>query len=351
MARRLRLINYTPVTPEDTQAARHPAVPRSAAAFQPRASRETSCASSKKAAKSNCSSAFPTVDEPPGKPLRRLSERGLGTLNRTDPVFLGLQKTRLHDPLLGFLGSNDHPGDYRSSGCTACHVVYANDRSPTQFRLVEQIRPSRSQFHRGQDDSEKRARPSDQASVHPLDSLEPVHELPHASGQSLRESVSRLHLVGPGNRRRVHVSEGATESDRRRAGASRRKAIPKRRPRAGSGAITDFLEQVAELNPKLKHTQFADYHGHGWVFRAVFKHDRKGNLLDLRRQQDLARRSGQIREGGSSEGRASRARHAMRRLPFRNRRPRQRPALRRAAQRDDDQLHRLPRHRRRNVRR
>ena len=44
----------------------------------------------------------------------------------------------------------------------------------------------------------------------------------------------------------------------------------------------DFLDKVSELNPKLKHTQFADYHGHGWVFRAVFKHDRKGNLLDLR---------------------------------------------------------------------
>lgn len=73
----------------------------------------------------------PTVGEPPGKPGRRLSERGLGTLNRTDPVFLGLQKTRLHDPLLGFLGSNDHPGDYRSSGCSACHVIYANDRSPS----------------------------------------------------------------------------------------------------------------------------------------------------------------------------------------------------------------------------
>ena len=27
----------------------------------------------------------PTLDEPPGKPERRLSERGLGTLNRTDP--------------------------------------------------------------------------------------------------------------------------------------------------------------------------------------------------------------------------------------------------------------------------
>ena len=73
----------------------------------------------------------PDPFEEPGKPARRLSERGLGTLNRIDPVFLNLQKTRLHDPLLDFMGSNNHPGDYRSSGCTACHVVYANDRSPT----------------------------------------------------------------------------------------------------------------------------------------------------------------------------------------------------------------------------
>src|SRR5438105_8360972 len=43
----------------------------------------------------------------------------------------------------------------------------------------------------------------------------------------------------------------------------------------------DFLEKVAELNPQLKNTQFADYHGHGWIFRAVFKKDRKGNLLTL----------------------------------------------------------------------
>ena len=68
--------------------------------------------------------------EEPGRPRTRLSIRGLGTENRTDPVFIGLQKTRLFDPTLNFLGTNDHPGDYRSSGCTACHVVYANDRSP-----------------------------------------------------------------------------------------------------------------------------------------------------------------------------------------------------------------------------
>src|SRR5262245_7045558 len=66
----------------------------------------------------------------PGKPEVKLSDRGFGTRLRTDPVFLGLQKTRLLDPLLSFPGTNDNPGDYRQSGCTACHVVYANDRDP-----------------------------------------------------------------------------------------------------------------------------------------------------------------------------------------------------------------------------
>src|SRR5439155_315060 len=78
----------------------------------------------------------------PGNTLRvfergddRLSNRGFGTLTRTDPVFQGLQRTRLLDPLLYFLGTNDQPGDFRSSGCTACHVVYANDRDPAHSGL------------------------------------------------------------------------------------------------------------------------------------------------------------------------------------------------------------------------
>jgi hypothetical protein len=29
-----------------------------------------------------------------------------------------------------FMGTNDQPGDYRGSGCTGCHVIYANDREP-----------------------------------------------------------------------------------------------------------------------------------------------------------------------------------------------------------------------------
>src|SRR5262249_51801700 len=34
------------------------------------------------------------------------------------------------------------------------------------------------------------------------------------------------------------------------------------------------------LNDQLHHNQFADFHGHGWIFRAVFKKDREGRLVD-----------------------------------------------------------------------
>src|SRR6476620_1112423 len=48
----------------------------------------------------------------------------------------------------------------------------------------------------------------------------------------------------------------------------------------GNWSDPEFLARVAELNPQARHTQFADFHGHGWVFRAVYKKDRHGNLLD-----------------------------------------------------------------------
>jgi hypothetical protein len=81
---------------------------------------------------------LPDKEEDPGKPDKGLSARGFGTAQRTDPVFLGLQKTRLMDPTLNFLGTNDHPGDYRSSGCSACHVIYANDRDSSHSAFYNQ---------------------------------------------------------------------------------------------------------------------------------------------------------------------------------------------------------------------
>jgi hypothetical protein len=57
---------------------------------------------------------------------------------------------------------------------------------------------------------------------------------------------------------------------------------PERSAVRGKWADVNFLAHTGdkEFNQKLKHTQFADFHSHGWIFRAVYKHDHKGNLLD-----------------------------------------------------------------------
>ncbi len=223
---------------------------------------------------------IPNPDEPPGHPERRLSERGLGTLNRIDPVFLNLQKTRLHDPLLGFMGSNDHPGDYRSSGCAACHVVYANDRSPansgwyskygnqglsftadTQISKRERGHPISHQF--------TRSIPSSQCMVCHMHQGN-LFVNPYL-GYTWWDQESDGELLYPAKQKNPNEAELA-ESFRRN---------PEAAAARGLWGDLDFLEKVAELNPQLQHTQFADYHGHGWIFRAVFKKDRQGNLLDL----------------------------------------------------------------------
>ncbi|HMJ90783.1 MAG TPA: hypothetical protein VK530_13265, partial [Candidatus Acidoferrum sp.] len=222
----------------------------------------------------------PITTEPPGKPLRRLSERGLGTLNRIDPVFLNLNKTRLHDPLLDFMGSNNHPGDYRSSGCSACHVVYANDRSPTHSAYYSKYGNQGLSF-------------SGDAAIPKHEKGHPIkHQFTRAipTSQCMNCHMHQGNLfVNPflgytwwdqesdGEFMYPAKQKNPTEAERL---ASLRNN-PEESASRGKWGDNDFLEKVAELNPKLKQTQFADYHGHGWVFRAVFKKDKKGNLQDL----------------------------------------------------------------------
>ena len=68
--------------------------------------------------------------EEPGRPDLKQSNRGPGTGLRVAIPVLNIHKTRLNDPYTWFMGTNDQPGDYRHSGCTSCHVIYANDREP-----------------------------------------------------------------------------------------------------------------------------------------------------------------------------------------------------------------------------
>ena len=275
----LKLINYTPVTPADTQL-------RGILPFlEPLPRFNLSNPGNilrifEKGGRPQLSLGQPAREEPPGHPDRRLSQRGLGTLNRTDPVFLGLQKTRLHDPLLGFLGSNDHPGDYRSSGCSACHVVYANDRSPTSSGWWSKY------GHQGLSFTADESIPKAERG-HPI-----IHQFTRSipSSQCMNCHMHQGNLfVNPylgytwwdqetdGEFMYPSQQHNPTDDELVRATMSNPEAAAAR----GLWGDRDFLDHVAELNPQLKHTQFADYHGHGWVFRAIFKHDRKGNLLDL----------------------------------------------------------------------
>jgi hypothetical protein len=223
----------------------------------------------------------PTAD--PGKPMNQLSARGLGTNLRIDPVILNAQKTRLHDPLLAFMGSNDHPGDYRSSGCTACHVIYANDRSPTNSGWYAKYGNQGLSF-----------------SLDPtIPKNERGHPIKHQFTTAIPSSQCMICHMHQGNNF-VNPYLGYTWWDEETDGEfmypktqknpteeellADNQTNPEAAAARGLWDNLDFLEKVAELNPKLKDTQFADYHGHGWVFRAVFKKDRHGDLLDANDQ-------------------------------------------------------------------
>jgi hypothetical protein len=225
----------------------------------------------------------PTRFEEPGRPDAKLSDRGFGTLLRTDPVFLGLQKTRLLDPLLSFPGTNDQPGDYRGSGCTACHVVYANDRSPVHSAQYATFgNAGRTATVDPTIDPERR---------------EPGHPIRHTFTRSIPSSQCMTCHMHPGTNM-VTTYYGYTWWDNETDGKvmyapeakdpdeAHRARVRERNPEGsaarGLWGEVDFLARTGtpEFNQQLQHTQFADFHGHGWVYRAVFKRDREGRLLD-----------------------------------------------------------------------
>jgi hypothetical protein len=217
--------------------------------------------------------------EEPGRPDIRQSNRGPGTGARISVPLINITKTRLNDPVTWFLGTNDQPGDYRSSGCASCHVVYANDRDPRHSG------PYAAHGHSGESITNDPTIPSG-APGHPL-----KHEFTRAIptsqcmvchmhqpnmfvnsylGYTMWDYESDAPFMWPEQQQELSASEQRAVLDRNPEGAAIR----------GRWADLEFLKNVSELNPDLNDTQFADYHGHGWNFRAVQKRDLKGNLLD-----------------------------------------------------------------------
>ncbi len=215
----------------------------------------------------------------PGRPDIHASNRGPGTGARVAAPLINLQKTRLNDPSMWMLGTNDQPGDYRSSGCTGCHVVYANDRDPAHAGpyapyghdgRTHTVDPTISKEESGHPLEHRftRSIPTSQCMVCHMH--QPNMFMNTFMGYTMWDYESDAPSMWPKQQRYPSADETRAVNDRNPEGAAPR----------GNWADVGFLGRVSDLNPQLKDTQFADYHGHGWNFRAVFKRDRHGTLLD-----------------------------------------------------------------------
>jgi hypothetical protein len=222
---------------------------------------------------------IPEKLEEPGRPRTRLSIRGLGTGNRTDPVLVSATKTRLFDPTLNFLGTNDHPGDYRSSGCSACHVLYANDRSPIHSGAIAKF------GNRGASASTDPTIPKN----------EPGHPIDHKFTNSIPVSQCMVCHVHPGTtvmNSYIGYMWYDEETEARLMYPEKQKnptaeelirslmRNPNESAARGRLGDPEFVADLVQLNPYMAKQQFGDFHSHGWAFRAVFKKDHRGNLID-----------------------------------------------------------------------
>lgn len=240
--------------------------------------------------------------EEPGRPDIRQSNRGAGTGLRIAVPVINIHKTRLNDPFTWFMGTNDQPGDYRTSGCGACHSVYANDRDPKHSTIYAKF--GRDGTSVSADLTIPREEPG-----HPL-RHEFTRAIPSAQcmnchmhqpnvfvnsyyGFTMWDYEADAASMWPGPENRLPKPEGMSEADYQRTyktqhypSAAEVRETNERNPEAAAarGLWRDvgFLRTVADRNALNKDTQFADYHGHGWNFRAVYKRDREGNLLDAK---------------------------------------------------------------------
>ncbi len=277
--------------------------------------------------------------EEPGRPDIRQSNRGPGTGLRVAIPVLNIHKTRLNDPFMWFMGTNDQPGDYRHSGCAACHVVYANDRQPQhssvyaqygrdgQSVTVDPTIPAMPTPHAtdGDDHANAPATPDAGGTAENAAPADANHQALGERGHPLRHVFTRaiptsqcmvchMHqpniflnsylgytmwdyeadadLMWPGPENRLPARNAEEERRLRNQAyptAAELVAVLNRNIEAaaprGLWADPDFMREVYDrVNPLARMNQFADYHGHGWNFRGIYRRDREGNLLDAQGQ-------------------------------------------------------------------
>ncbi|SNS88768.1 hypothetical protein [Sphingopyxis indica] len=262
--------------------------------------------------------------EEPGRPDLKQSNRGPGTGLRIAIAILNIHKTRLNDPYMWFMGTNDQPGDYRQSGCAGCHVVYANDREPRHSLLYAAYgRDGQSatvdpaiagkRAHGGGEghgaliDPDHADDPARGESGHPITHAftraiptaqcmtchmhQPNIFLNSYLGYTMWDYESDAPQMWPGPDNSAPRPPGMSDEEydrtykqQRYPSAAEVHEVLERNPEGagprGLWSDVEFLRDVYDVNDSNRDTQFADYHGHGWNFRGIFKRDRSGNLLD-----------------------------------------------------------------------
>ena len=206
------------------------------------------------------------------------SARARGTEFKISGVYLTLLKTRLNDPGLWLQGPNDVGGDFRQSGCAACHVPYANDGEEANAGYLARY------GNKGFSFSGDTAIPKN----------EPGHPIKHQFTRRIPSSqcISCHHHQGNGALsmyqgylwwdqeadydRVVKLGMGYPwwDPDKRVLGVD----PPYKNILAADG--TPKMAELAKHNPEMRHVQFGDTHGHRWHFVRVYKRDRYGRLLD-----------------------------------------------------------------------
>ena len=281
--------------------------------------------------------------EEPGRPDFRQSNRGPGTGARIAVPVINITKTRLNDPFTWFLGTNDQPGDYRSSGCASCHVVYANDRDP---------RHSASYAHTDTTDDRS-------VSIQRSVTLNPGHPLEHSFTRAIPTSqcmVCHMHQPNMFMNSFLGYTMWDYESD-----------APSMWPEKQQYPSDARMHEVLERNPEAAAVRgkWADVEfsrsrcgsesaveGHA-VRRLSRSRMELPCGVQTRSQRQSARcdrwsrarhRPQEISEGGSPVFGARRRRHAVRRLPLRSGQSRQRSHLWRSRAGRRSELRRLPRH-------
>ncbi|MBY0401802.1 cytochrome c3 family protein, partial [Myxococcota bacterium] len=230
---------------------------------------------------------LPNPQEEPGKPDVRASFRGPGTGNRISVPVLNVHKTRLIGPNMWVMGTKGQPGDFRSSGCAACHVVYANDRdwhssgsyskygnrgqTATADPTIANLRNAKGEKEWGHPIQHAFSRAIPTSQCMNCHMHQPNMFVNSYLGYTMWDYESDAPLMWPEQQRYPSIEEMREVLDRNPEEASYK----------GKWADVEFLADVwKNVNPQAKDTQFADYHGHGWNFRAIFKRSRDGTLLD-----------------------------------------------------------------------